>query len=185
MQILLCCEEQLTHFFAKLRVKPQPCVGYNSSSVTLCVPLQYTKDNAESSPFTFSYFSGGTLQSKSVPFNDGSPDDNNIFDLHCPFLKCPGGGYDLFFGSSDADELLWSSLFSPNSTYIDPHTRAVYIVGTFYEPSVQVRIARTSFNPSRMYVNYPLFQLCAAEICRRPTWSPFYTIISDFEFNSL
>ena len=142
MQNLLCrAHRSYSLFFSKLRVRPKPCVGYNSSSSILCVPLQYDKDSAEFSPFAFSYFSGGMLQSKSVPFNDGSPNDASLFDS----LNSPRGGYDLFFGSSEADELLWSSLFSPNSTYIDPYTRAVYIVSTFYEPSVQVRISCTPF----------------------------------------
>ena len=143
MQNLLCrAHRSYSLFFSKLRVRPKPCVGYNSSSSILCVPLHYDKDSAEFSPFAFSYFSGGMLQSKSVPFNDGSPNDTSLFDS----LNSPRGGYDLFFGSSEADELLWSSLFSPNSTYIDPYTRAVYIVSTFYEPSVQVRISCTPYN---------------------------------------
>lgn len=143
-----CCRKDHSDllFSPQLRVKPQPCVGYNSSSSILCVPLEYNYTTAESFPFAFSYFSGGTLQSKSVLFNDGSPNDSLFYSLNCPFLNCPGGGYDLFFGNSEADEVLWSSLFSPNSTYIDPYTRAVYILSTFYEPSVQVRISCTPFN---------------------------------------
>lgn len=172
---------EIAHIFSKLRVLPQPCVGYTSPSSVLCVPLQYNAENADFSPFTFKYFSGGTLQSKSVTFNDGFPANNNLFDLNCPFLNCPGGGYDLFFGSSDTDELLWNSLFSPNSTYFDPYTRAVFIAATFYEPSVQVSVSCITFNPSRQYANYT----CAAEICRYPFESALYSILGNFAFDSL
>jgi hypothetical protein len=127
----------LGHFLIafQLRVKPEPCKGFSTPWSSQCVPLQY-KDAPETAPFSFNYIVGGMLQSKSVPFNAGSQSDFNLLGFNSP-----SGGYDLFFGSSELDQKLWNSLFSPNSTYVDAHTSAIFIVGTFYEPSVQVRMS--------------------------------------------
>jgi hypothetical protein len=92
-------------------------------------------DGADTALFSFNYTVGGKVHSKSVPFNAVSQSDFNLLDLNSP-----SGGYDLFFGSSEQDQAFWNSLFSPDSTYLDSRTSAVFVVGTFYEPSVQVRI---------------------------------------------
>jgi hypothetical protein len=129
----------LGHFLIafQLRVKPEPCKGFSTPWSSQCVPLQY-KDAPETAPFSFNYAVDGMLQSKSVPFNAGSRSDINLLGFNYPWN--PPGGYDLFFGSSELDQKLWNSLFSPNSTYVDAYTSAIFIVGTFYEPSVQVRM---------------------------------------------
>jgi hypothetical protein len=117
----------------QLRVKPEPCKGFSTPWSSQCVPLQYNDAPETATPFSFNYAFGGTLQSKSVPFSAGSRSDFNL-------LGFPKGGYDIFFGSSEPDQKLWNAVFSPNSTYVDAYTSAIFIVGTFYEPSIQVRI---------------------------------------------
>ena len=46
-------------------------------------------------------------------------------------------------------------------------------------------LAPIQFFAARDYSNYPRVQPCAAEICRHAFWSPIYTILGDFEFDSL
>jgi len=149
--LFLCSVLHLICF--QLRVKPEPCKGFSHSWRSPCVPLKYD-DGADTALFSFNYTVGGNVHSKSVPFNAVSQSDFNLLDLNSP-----SGGYDLFFGSSEQDRAFWNSLFSPDSTYLDSRTSAVFVVGTFYEPSVQKYVVAhfgLQFEPSKAILSAAL-----------------------------